>query len=501
MTAATIPRAIVYVRLSVYAGADDPSTSPEGQEARCRAYCAAQGWDVVEVIRDLDVSGSARGARLNRPGIRRIREVLADHGAEHVVFARLDRLARSVADFHAIAEMAKTYGAALASVKEGLDLSTPYGRFFATTIASFAELEADVIASRVADANVEMRKAGRFFGSVPYGYQTAPHPSGKGLTLVPHEGEAAVVREFARRAIDGESLASIARDFNERRIPKAASKTTKPGRSGTPEWSPWRVSTLAKWVRSDTLAGYQLHKGEPVRGADGLPVMAWQPVLDGDTVRALRAAVDAGPKHADGRPKARVLPRLLTGWLYCASCNRPMRPQRFAAGPAYRCISRMSGLTCDGSTSINCDAVEEYVTDRFLGAFGRQPAWREVEGTDPEAVERAGLARRELASLGTEMARPDADMDALLQRRTLILEALTEADAAAARTGTRLEPTGRTFADEWHSGSLAWRREMLGQWLDHATVRRSPTRNHRTPLDERVDIVTRHDDYLAGQID
>ena len=47
-------RAVVYVRIS-----DDPEGSERGvdrQEADCRAYAAAHGWEVVAVFRENDTS-------------------------------------------------------------------------------------------------------------------------------------------------------------------------------------------------------------------------------------------------------------------------------------------------------------------------------------------------------------------------------------------------------------------------------------------------------------
>jgi DNA invertase Pin-like site-specific DNA recombinase len=69
---------------------------------------------VLDVIRDLDVSGSDKGDRLDRPGLRKIRERSGD--VDVLIFAKLDRLARNVIDFRAFADEAADHGAALVSV-------------------------------------------------------------------------------------------------------------------------------------------------------------------------------------------------------------------------------------------------------------------------------------------------------------------------------------------------------------------------------------------------
>ncbi|GAA1429401.1 hypothetical protein GCM10009616_11390 [Microlunatus lacustris] len=89
-------RAVIYVRVSSLSR-DDPSTSPERQLESCSQYAASKGWQVVRVVRDLNVSGSAGGLRLQRPGLVEIRQLWGSVDA--VIVARLDRLARSVSDF------------------------------------------------------------------------------------------------------------------------------------------------------------------------------------------------------------------------------------------------------------------------------------------------------------------------------------------------------------------------------------------------------------------
>jgi site-specific DNA recombinase len=51
---------------------------------------------VVDVIHDLDVSGSDKGLRLDRPGLLKVRARWA--AADVLIFAKIDRIARDVAD-------------------------------------------------------------------------------------------------------------------------------------------------------------------------------------------------------------------------------------------------------------------------------------------------------------------------------------------------------------------------------------------------------------------
>lgn len=134
--------------------------------------------------------GPTPGLRLDRPGLREIRDRWAD--IDVVIFAALDRLARSVVDFRPFADEAAEHGVALVSVKETLDLTTPSGEFVATILAAFAEMEAKTIAQRTLAGIADTRRLGRWAGgNPPYGMKVTSNPNGAGFILAPNADEAA----------------------------------------------------------------------------------------------------------------------------------------------------------------------------------------------------------------------------------------------------------------------------------------------------------------------
>ena len=58
----TRPRAAVYVRVST----EEQSASVEAQESGARVWCEAHGYDVVQVYRDVGISGAEWPRRLSR---------------------------------------------------------------------------------------------------------------------------------------------------------------------------------------------------------------------------------------------------------------------------------------------------------------------------------------------------------------------------------------------------------------------------------------------------
>ncbi|QEO15617.1 recombinase RecB [Agromyces intestinalis] len=140
-----------YVRVST----EEQERSGLGVEAQTDAIlteCERRGWD-VEMMADLGASGK----HVN-PQLRRALDLLASGQADGLIVAKLDRLARSVRHASAIIDDAIHSGWSLIVLDNALDLTTPGGRAMANMLATFAELERDLISSRTKEA-LAARKA------------------------------------------------------------------------------------------------------------------------------------------------------------------------------------------------------------------------------------------------------------------------------------------------------------------------------------------------------
>lgn len=88
----------------------------------------------------------ASGSRLQRPGIE---QALARiQPGDCLVVWKLDRLGRSVKDLVSIAERFRLDGVDLRCLSDGIDTSTPTGRFFFHVMSAFAEMERELIRER-----------------------------------------------------------------------------------------------------------------------------------------------------------------------------------------------------------------------------------------------------------------------------------------------------------------------------------------------------------------
>lgn len=101
-------------------------------------------------------SDQLSGKNTERPGLLKALEYMRE-GDTLVVF-KLDRLSRSTKDMLAMAETLKERGINLKSLGDDIDTSSPYGSFFFTVCAAFAQLERELIVSRT-KAGLESAKA------------------------------------------------------------------------------------------------------------------------------------------------------------------------------------------------------------------------------------------------------------------------------------------------------------------------------------------------------
>lgn len=86
---------------------------------------------------------------------------------------RLDRVARSVADFSDLIEELSDNNISFISVKEQFDTSTPMGRAMMYIASVFAQLEREIGAERIRDNMHELAKSGRWLGgTTPTGYES-----------------------------------------------------------------------------------------------------------------------------------------------------------------------------------------------------------------------------------------------------------------------------------------------------------------------------------------
>ena len=220
--------------------------SLDAQRGRITAWAAATAADLVDVIEDAGVSGSQPLHR--RSGGQRVAAMMAQRqpDVDSIVVTRLDRLGRNAAEtlthLHRFAEGKL----GLVSISDSLDLTSPQGRAMAGVAAVFGQLERELIGQRTAEALQDLKKQGRVYGPIPFGF------TAKRGRLVEKTDEQQVLRRIQAMRGRGRSYRSIADRLNAQAIPAK--------RGGA--WSPMSV-------RSVRLTSAQLSSGKKVDSVGG----------------------------------------------------------------------------------------------------------------------------------------------------------------------------------------------------------------------------------------
>lgn len=255
------------------------------------------------VAEDLDETGTAKGKRLQRPGLKLALAQFPNVSA--LIIPKVDRLARSTKDFLEIIELAEKHNVTIISVADGV-LTGPGGKLQGTLLSVFAEFEAGIIATRVKEAHHHLKTVGRWPGGrTPFGYKAEKISDGNGYRLVPDEIEAQVVREAAVLVLSGVSLWSTAKKLMvvgyENRNGKVLTDTL-----------------LKKVLLGPSIRGWVVAEGSIITGTDGLPKVLHAPIIDEETAVRLQDLL--------GTTKTRKTPQrrsetLLSGFLACGECS------------------------------------------------------------------------------------------------------------------------------------------------------------------------------------
>jgi DNA invertase Pin-like site-specific DNA recombinase len=104
----------------------------------------------------------ASGAREDRPELRRALEAM--RRGDQLVVWKLDRLGRSVLQLIKFVTELREAGIEFRSITDGIDTSTPTGRFMFHVLASLAEMERDLIRERTLAGLAAARARGRLGG-------------------------------------------------------------------------------------------------------------------------------------------------------------------------------------------------------------------------------------------------------------------------------------------------------------------------------------------------
>jgi DNA invertase Pin-like site-specific DNA recombinase len=162
-------KALAYIRRSGAPG--NGSVSFDMQVRATRELAMRHGDELPEILSDMAVSGASTR---RRPDYKRLLDAI-DAGQVTTIYSfALSRLARSVIDFADLLERCRKHGVIVRLAQEGqIDYNTATGRGYANMAATFAQMEREIAAERIAAAVIERRERGDAMGQAAYGYKIA----------------------------------------------------------------------------------------------------------------------------------------------------------------------------------------------------------------------------------------------------------------------------------------------------------------------------------------
>src|SRR5471030_1073704 len=155
--------AIGYIRVSTDKQAER-GLSLDAQREKLRAMAVVHDTELAEIIVDAE---SAKN--LDRPGMKRILDLVRGCGVDTVIVAKLDRLTRSVRDLADLLDLFQKKGVALVSVAEALDTGCAAGRLVLNIMVSVSQWEREAISERTRDALQHKRSQGERVGNIAFG--------------------------------------------------------------------------------------------------------------------------------------------------------------------------------------------------------------------------------------------------------------------------------------------------------------------------------------------
>jgi len=187
-------RVILYARVSTDEQARSGFSLAQQIEA-LRQYAAREGYEVLEEVLDPGQSG----ASLARPGMDRVRDLVATGGVSVVLAQDRDRIAREPAYHYLLRKEFEEHGARIRAMNDRGDES-PEGELTDGILDQLAKYERAKIAERTRRGKLRKAREGKVVTPTPkYGFRFNETHDG----LIVHEAEMTVVAKIMRWASEG----------------------------------------------------------------------------------------------------------------------------------------------------------------------------------------------------------------------------------------------------------------------------------------------------------
>ena len=446
MTLSSLPasrlRVIIYCRIS-----SDPEgvrAGVERQERDCRKRADRNGWDVVLVLVENDLSAYSGKPR---PKYEQMLEMLRSGEADAVLALSPKRLYRQIKDAFEFFDLITERDIRVETINQGrFNLSTAEGRKDARRAAVDAQGESEEISERVLAAKADAVTRGLYRGGPrPFGF------AANGVDIV--EDEARWIRFATGAIISGESLRSICRTLAEqgvRTVPRRFRQ--EDGTKGEPTSREWKPEELRKMLlrgRNCGLLEVTVKEKDGSKRSEIAGKAAWEGIVSEEEWRTC-VAILKDPSRRTTTGNGRVW---LGSGLYRCFCGQTVRGSSTGVGGVRKAAedgrTHRPAYGCDTPRHVIRDApaldsyIERMVVARLLRPDAAELHLKPVPSAEPQADldARMNLLRSKLDD-HTE----DYDADRITRKQFL---------DATAKTRARLNELAAKMAGRASSSVLA----------------------------------------------
>lgn len=397
-------RAFIYDRNS-----RDPrrlGTAVRDQGVENQRLCEAYGWRIVGVFEDAGKSAS-RYATRPRPDYEEMLRRAEARECDVIVAWESSRLNRNTEIYLSLRNLCERLGILLCYNGRLYNMERSDDRFATHLDALLAEREADAIRDRNRRTHRLILERGSPPGRLPYGFAREYDARTGALVrqvVDPEQGE--VVREIARRVLEGQSCKSIARDLNRRGVPAPWTSEA------------WTLESVKRVVVRPSSAGKRDHRGRVVGDA------AWPAILsEADWQACVRVLTDpARLNHHSAQVR-----HLLSGLVFCGPCggSARLRPKKVKGAVSYVCPHCYR-------VSMRAPMLEAFAVELVLDYIEREAFASSLLVVDAERGDAAARAVAEARAYEAQLAEATALAGQLTPGRGgLMVPALSAARLAA----------------------------------------------------------------------
>ena len=374
-------RAIIYARIS--RDKTGQALGVERQEYECRKYAERVGLEVVDVLKDNDISGYT-GAR--RPSFERLKQLIIDREIDAIIYWKQDRLARTQLEFWQLVDIAMPKGRGDSGVGlhptlgGKLDLTTSDGLLRAGFGALMAHHESAIRGERITSKQRQKAQANEWLGGArPLGWNVVEKK------LEVNEREAEAIRQAAEDILAGKAVRAVVREWKD------------PSRPGGPilsthgnEISPFQVKSILRRTRN---VGHNV-----IELDDGLGPIVTQtpPIMSQELFDRVNAFLSTPSRKSGRTNRAR---HLLSGIAQC-HCGELMETRHISSKGKRNANGGYVQYTCKASGTGHVSKRKEYVdTIVELFVFRVLIEDMQVHGDDPKVLERIEELRHNLIAV------------------------------------------------------------------------------------------------------